>query len=86
VKAFNGEFHGQGDSYEAQQNLVPENYCWGHARSARCYIVYFFCSDQRRPISEPVDNTDFREDVNADGFLDSADIALAKSKSGTALP
>ena len=28
----------------------------------------------------------FRQDVNADGFLDSADISLVKSKSGMALP
>ena len=33
-----------------------------------------------------VSNSNFREDVNADGLVNSADIALAKSKSGTALP
>ena len=33
-----------------------------------------------------VANSNFREDLNVDGFLDSADIAFVKSKSGTALP
>ena len=28
----------------------------------------------------------FRKDLNGDGFIDSADIGLAKSKSGTGLP
>jgi hypothetical protein len=31
-------------------------------------------------------SSNFREDVNTDGFLNSADISLVKSKSGTALP
>ena len=29
--------------------------------------------------------SNFREDINADGFIDSADIGFVKSKSGTAL-
>lgn len=33
-----------------------------------------------------VTNSNFREDVTADGFINSADISLVKSKSGTALP
>jgi hypothetical protein len=33
-----------------------------------------------------VTGPNFREDLNADGFINSADISLVKSKSGTALP
>jgi hypothetical protein len=33
-----------------------------------------------------VSASNFREDLNVDGFLDSADIALVKSKSGNTLP
>jgi hypothetical protein len=33
-----------------------------------------------------VSAANFREDVNGDGFINSADIGLVKSKSGTALP
>jgi len=31
-------------------------------------------------------DTNFREDVNVDGFIDAVDASLVKSKSGTALP
>jgi len=31
-------------------------------------------------------SSNFREDINLDGLIDSADIAFVKSKSGTALP
>jgi hypothetical protein len=33
-----------------------------------------------------VTSSNFREDVTTDGFLNSGDIGLVKSKSGTALP
>jgi hypothetical protein len=33
-----------------------------------------------------VNGSNFREDVNVDGFIDAVDTALVKSKSGTALP
>jgi hypothetical protein len=35
---------------------------------------------------QSVTSSNFREDVNADGFINSADIGLVKSRSGTALP
>jgi hypothetical protein len=33
-----------------------------------------------------IEATYFREDVNADGVINSADVALVQSESGTALP
>jgi hypothetical protein len=35
---------------------------------------------------QPVSGSNFREDVNANGVINSVDIALVKSKVGTALP
>ena len=38
------------------------------------------------PVGLPLIGSNFREDVNLDGSINSADIGLVKSKSGTALP
>ncbi len=43
-------------------------------------------SQTKSQSGNPVSEDNFRQDVNADGFLNSADISLVKSKSGTALP
>ena len=37
-------------------------------------------------VGQPVSSSNFREEVNANGVINAVDVALVKSKVGTALP
>ena len=43
-------------------------------------------SQTKSQAGNPVTNSNFREDVNANGLINSTDISITQSKSGTGLP
>jgi len=43
-------------------------------------------SQTKSGVGHAVDGTNFRSDVNADGYIDVVDVSIAKSSVGTGLP
>ena len=63
----------------------PVAFLIGHT-NANGLVDYPHIAQTKSQSGKPVTVTNFREDLNTDGFIDSADISFVKSKSGTALP